>query len=257
MLINSFSGTPASLNDVGISIALLSFFIASTSELTPSSTVSAFNPNLSAISAYLTSALNTSYLGKDANLEGLVALYLTVYGSKIAFAVSVSNGLFYKNFRKTHMFLSSLTFGLFQGLMPAIGFLAGNMFFNFISTFDHWIALILLGFIGGNMIKDAIDELKEKDKLNTEEKEYDIKTMLLQGVATSIDALAVGISFAALNTNILTASLLICGVTFGVCLIGNYIGKNFGHLLKEKAKIFGGVILIFIGIKIFIEHMWL
>ena len=170
----------------------------------------------------------------------LFTLLLIALGlSMDAFAVSVSNGLFYKNFKKSHMFLSSLTFGLFQGLMPAIGFIAGNMLFNFISTFDHWIALILLGFIGGNMIKDAMYELKEKDKINTQEKEYTVKTMLLQGVATSIDALAVGISFAALNTNIFIASLSICTITFGICIIGNYIGKKFGHLLKEKAKIFG------------------
>lgn len=187
----------------------------------------------------------------------LFTLFLIALGlSMDAFAVSISNGLFYKNFKKSHMFLSSLTFGIFQGIMPAIGFFAGNMFFDFISSYDHWIAFVLLGFIGFNMILDAVRELKNTEKDNLPKKEYSTKIMLLQGVATSVDALAVGISFVALKTNILIASLTICLITFVVCLIGNYIGKKFGHLLEEKAKIFGGAILILIGLKILIEHIF-
>jgi len=102
------------------------------------------------------------------------------------------------------------------------------------------------------MIIDAIKEMKQKE--NTSENTYNIKTLFLQSIATSIDALAIGISFAALKTNIISAATLICLITFICCLIGTIIGKKFGHLLKEKAKIFGGVILIFIGLKIFIEH---
>ena len=104
------------------------------------------------------------------------------------------------------------------------------------------------------MIIDSVKELKLKNTQKVEPKNYDIKTMLLQSVATSIDALAVGISFAALKINILTASSFICIITFICCLIGSLIGKKFGHLLQEKAKIFGGLILILIGLKIFIEH---
>ena len=130
--------------------------------------------------------------------------------------------------------------------MPIIGYFLGSLFFNTISKLDHYIALILLGYIGLNMIIDAIKEMKQKEEPS--ENIYNIKTLFLQSIATSIDALAVGISFAALKTNILSAATLIC------CLIGSFIGKKFGHLLKEKAKIFGGVILIFIGLKIFIEH---
>ena len=183
-------------------------------------------------------------------------LFLIALGlSMDAFAVSISNGLFYKNFKKSHMFLSSLTFGIFQGIMPVIGFFAGNMFFDLISSYDHWIAFILLSFIGTNMIIDAIKELKIERKNDLFKKDYSFKSMLLQGIATSVDALAVGISFAALKINILIASANICLVTFIVCLIGNYVGKKFGHLLEEKAKIFGGAILILIGLKILIEHM--
>lgn len=184
-----------------------------------------------------------------------LTLFLIALGlSMDAFAVSVSNGLCFKNFRKSQAFISSLTFGIFQGLMPTIGFFAGTLFFDTISKLDHWISLILLGYIGFNMIIDAIRELKQKNTQKLEPKNYSIKTMLLQAVATSIDALAVGISFAALKISILTAASFICVITFVCCLIGSLIGKKFGHLLQEKAKIFGGIILIFIGLKIFIEH---
>lgn len=186
----------------------------------------------------------------------LFTLFLIALGlSMDAFAVSVSNGMCFKNFKKSQAFVSSFAFGIFQGLMPLIGYFAGSLFFNTISKLDHWIALILLSYIGINMILDAIKELKNKcENRKNDLNDYTIKTLLLQGIATSIDALAVGISFAALNINILTATMFICGVTFICCLIGSVIGKKFGHLLQEKAKIFGGIILIFIGLKIFIEH---
>lgn len=188
----------------------------------------------------------------------LFTLFLIALGlSMDAFAVSVSNGLYYKNFSKKQAIISSLTFGIFQGLMPTIGYLAGSLFFNLISKLDHWLALILLGYIGFNMIFDALKEMKKID--NTTENnsnEYTLKTLILQGIATSVDALAVGISFAALSLNIFTAASFICIITFLCCLIGSLLGKKFGHLLQEKAKIFGGVILVFIGIKIFVEHIF-
>lgn len=187
-------------------------------------------------------------------MESLTLFLIALGLSMDAFAVSVSNGLYFKNFKKSQAFISSLTFGIFQGIMPTIGFFAGALFFDTISKLDHYIALILLGYIGISMIVDATKELKNKNISSKIEKNYDAKTLFLQAIATSIDALAVGISFAALNINILTASLFICSVTFICCLIGSLIGKKFGHLLQEKAKIFGGLILVFIGLKIFIEH---
>ena len=187
-------------------------------------------------------------------MESLTLFLIALGLSMDAFAVSVSNGLCFKNFKKSQAFISSISFGIFQGLMPTIGFFAGTLFFDVISKLDHWIALILLGYIGTNMIIDSIKELKLKNAISEDSKEYTLKTLFLQSIATSIDALAVGISFAALNINILTAALFICIVTFVCCIIGSLIGKKFGHLLQEKAKIFGGIILIFIGLKIFIEH---
>jgi len=183
-------------------------------------------------------------------------LFLIALGlSMDAFAVSVSNGLYYKNFTKTQAILSSFMFGIFQGIMPTIGYFAGSLFFNAISKIDHWIALILLGYIGINMIIDAIKDIKSKNtETNSASCNYNIKTLLLQAVATSIDALAVGISFAALKISIITAATFICAITFSCCIIGSIIGKKFGHLLQEKAKIFGGIILVIIGLKIFIEH---
>ena len=183
-------------------------------------------------------------------------LFLIALGlSMDAFAVSVSNGLCFKDFKKSQAFVSSLTFGLFQGLMPTIGFFAGSLFFDTISKLDHWISLLLLGYIGIIMIIDAIKDLHKKNIAEDNcLNQYTVKTLLLQGIATSIDALAVGISFAALKINIFIAALFICTITFICCLIGSLIGKKFGHLLQEKAKIFGGIILVLIGLKIFIEH---
>ena len=162
-----------------------------------------------------------------------LTLFLIALGlSMDAFAVSVSNGLCFKNFKKSQAFISSISFGIFQGLMPTIGFFAGTLFFDVISKLDHWIALILLGYIGTNMIIDSIKELKLKNAISEDSKEYTLKTLFLQSIATSIDALAVGISFAALNINIRTAALFICIVTFVCCIIGSLIGKKFGHLLQ-------------------------
>lgn len=185
-----------------------------------------------------------------------ITLFLIALGlSMDAFAVSVSNGLYYNNFKKTQAFYSSLTFGMFQGIMPAIGYFAGSFFSSAISVFDHWIALLLLGYIGGNMIFETIRELKEKNNENKKDT-YNLKTMFLQGIATSIDALAVGISFAVMNVNVTVASSFICVITFLLSYAGSLAGKKFGHLLREKAKFFGGTILIIIGLKIFIEHIF-
>ncbi|MBP3284179.1 MAG: manganese efflux pump [Clostridia bacterium] len=184
----------------------------------------------------------------------LITLFCIAVGlSMDAFAVSITNGLYYKNFKKSQVLLSALTYGLFQGLMPLIGYFFGSLFFSVISRFDHWIALLLLGFIGFNMIADSIKEIKHPETI-TNDSEFGCKTLFLQAIATSIDALTVGISFAAMNVNILFSVTVIALVTFSFCIVGGFLGKRFGSLLKEKAKVFGGVILILIGLKIFLEH---
>lgn len=181
-------------------------------------------------------------------------LLLTAIGlSMDAFAVSVTNGLSNRKMKVKWIIAIGLCFGLFQGAMPAIGFFLGRSFTEYISAFDHYIALLLLGFIGGKMLYEA---LSHKDGDENEKKNLAIGLLLVQGVATSIDALAVGVSFAALSVNIVSAAAFICIVTFAFSIVGVLIGKRFGDIFGNKAEIIGGIILIGIGLKIFIEHMW-
>lgn len=169
-----------------------------------------------------------------------------------AFAVSVTNGLCYNDIPTSRNAVASgLCFGTFQAVMPFLGFAAGSLFKNFVESIDHWIALILLGFIGINMIVEAI---KERNNPETCPTDHSAKTLVLQGVATSIDAFAVGIGFAVLKINILTACLSIGVITFVCSYIGVYIGKYFGGFIKDKAQLVGGAILVFIGLKIFLDH---
>ncbi len=188
-------------------------------------------------------------------MDIITLLLLGVGLSMDAFAVSISNGMCYTNFDKKHALITSLSFGVFQALMPIIGFFAGNLFSTAIQAADHWIALILLSFIGGKMLVDAIGEIRHPEECVCS-RPIDFKTILLQAIATSIDALAVGVSLALIQVNIVSASSAIGLITFICCMIGTFIGKKFGSLLKEKAEIFGGLILIGIGIKIFVEHMF-
>jgi putative Mn2+ efflux pump MntP len=186
---------------------------------------------------------------------GYITLFFIALGLAMdAFAVSVSNGICYKNAGIKEAFITALTFGTFQAFMPLIGFFAGRTVSNAVEFIDHWIALIMLGFIGGSMIFGA---LKEKNVPTAGKcKVYcTTKHLVVQGIATSIDAFAVGISLAVMDTNIYVAVALIGVVTFICCLMGFPIGKRFGFLIKEKAEIFGGCILIIIGLKIFIEHI--
>jgi len=183
-----------------------------------------------------------------------ITLFCIAIGlSMDAFAVSITNGLSYKDFKRSHILISASTYGIFQGLMPLIGYFLGSLFFNIISQFDHWIALFLLGLIGFNMITDAIKEIKHPGE-NKTNLNFNFKTLFLQAIATSIDALTVGITFAAMKVNIYFSVICIAIVTTFFCTIGGFLGKKFGTLLKEKAKVFGGVILILMGLKIFLEH---
>ena len=181
----------------------------------------------------------------------LLELLLIAVGlSMDAFAVSVCKGLSLRGLRPKHAVLVGLYFGGFQALMPVIGWLLGYRFERFITRFDHWIAFVLLTAIGVSMIR----ETKKAEELNDD---LSFRTMLLLAVATSIDALAVGITFAFLSVRILPAACLIGLTTFLLSALGVYIGHIFGLKYKAKAELAGGIILIGIGLKILLEHLGL
>ena len=167
-----------------------------------------------------------------------------------AFAVSVSSGISVPGFGWKQALKMGLYFGVFQAAMPLIGWFLGSSLSTYIVAVDHWIAFILLGLIGANMIKEACsgDCEEENDSL-------DIRTMFLLAVATSIDALAVGITFAFLNVNLLSAVSFIGATTFILSAIGVRIGNVFGTRYKAKAEFTGGAILILLGLKILLEHL--
>ena len=181
-------------------------------------------------------------------------LLLAVGLSMDAFAVSICKGLSVKKARLKEMTTCGMWFGGFQALMPLIGFFLGALFYDAISAFDHWIAFGLLALIGSNMLREAFS--KEEECADCEGADFSIKTMLVMAVATSIDALAVGISLAmAGNVNIWLAVALIGVITFGMSAAGVKIGNVFGAKFEKKAEILGGVILILLGIKILLEHL--
>ena len=170
-----------------------------------------------------------------------------------AFAVSVCKGLSMRKVRLRDAGVIALFFGVFQGLMPVVGWLLGRGFEQYITEFDHWIAFGLLVLIGGKMIVDVIrgDE-EEQDERGSFR--LDIKELFLLAIATSIDALAVGVSFAFLNYNIAEAALIIGVVTAVISLAGVYIGNLFGSRWERGASLAGGIILVLIGAKILLEH---
>lgn len=181
---------------------------------------------------------------------GFIELLLIAVGlSMDAFAVSVCKGLSVKKVGVKHAALAGLYFGGFQFLMPVIGYLLGFRFESVIESIDHWVAFVLLAFIGGNMIKESFGKAEE---LNDD---FGVKTMLLMAIATSIDALAVGITFAFLEVQILPAAGLIGVTTFLLSFVGIYIGNAFGIRYKSRAELAGGIILVVIGVKILLEHL--
>lgn len=167
-----------------------------------------------------------------------------------AFAVAICKGLSVKKAGAGHVLTVGIYFGGFQALMPLVGFLLGFKFEKFIVSVDHWIAFVLLAVIGGNMIKEALGG--KDDEVNDS---FSFKTMLPLAVATSIDALAVGISFAFLGVDIVTAALLIGVTTFVISGAGVVVGNIFGAKYKAKAELAGGIVLILIGLKILLEHL--
>lgn len=183
---------------------------------------------------------------------GLLELFIISVGlSMDAFAVAISKGLSMKKMNYKYALITGCFFGGFQGLMPLIGFLLGTQFKDSITSVDHWIAFALLSIIGIKMFKES---------RNTEEKvdtSFSLKHMTILSIATSIDALAVGITFAFLRVNIVPAVIMIGVVTFIVSFIGVKIGNVFGSKYKARAEMIGGLILIGIGIKILVDHLGL
>ena len=182
---------------------------------------------------------------------GLIELFLIAVGlSMDAFAVSVCKGLAMPKCTFKKAAIVGLWFGGFQALMPAIGYILGAQFQEAIASIDHWIAFVVLALIGGNMIHEALDNDEEEADAS-----LDVKTMFLLAVATSIDALAIGITFAFLKVNIIPAVCFIGIVTFIISFAGVKIGNVFGARYKNKAEIVGGIILILLGLKILLEHL--
>ena len=180
----------------------------------------------------------------------LELLLLSVGLAMDAFAVSVCKGISMKKMNWKKAIIIGLYFGGFQALMPTIGYFLGAAFQSLITSIDHWIAFILLGIIGGGMIKESFgdDEENRNDDVS-------FKTMILLAIATSIDALAIGITFAFLNVNLVSAISLIGIITFILSVFGTKIGNRFGDKYEKKAEFLGGVILVLLGIKILLEHL--
>jgi len=170
-----------------------------------------------------------------------------------AFAVSLTTGfVINKNF-VGNAFKIGISFGFFQFIMPIIGWLACIRFRSYIENTDHWIAFGLLTFIGVKMLYDGLHSKKEN---NTLKNDLSYKTLLVLSIATSIDALAVGVSLATIDENIINAAVMIGITAFLLSIMGVFLGRKFGSLFKNKAEIAGGLILIIIGIKILVEHLF-
>lgn len=188
---------------------------------------------------------------KEIHYMGLIELFVLAVGlSMDAFAVSICKGLSLGKIRVKHMCIAGAWFGGFQALMPLIGYYLGSVFSHIITTYDHWIAFVLLAIIGGNMIKESLDKDEEKADAS-----MSVKSMFLLAVATSIDALAVGVTFAFLDVNIIPAVSFIGIITFICSALGVKIGSIFGTKYKSKAEFFGGAVLIIIGLKILLEGL--
>ena len=193
------------------------------------------------------------FLFLEGTIIGLLELFLIAVGlSMDAFAVSVCKGLSTQTLQRRHYLIVGAWFGGFQALMPTLGYLLGSTFEQYITSVDHWVAFILLSVIGGNMLKEAFSKDEE-----TTDASFAPRVMLLLAVATSIDALAVGVTFAFLETPILSAVSLIGVTTFCISVAGVAVGCWFGARYKRRAEITGGVILVLLGCKILLEHLGL
>lgn len=182
---------------------------------------------------------------------GIIQLILIATGLAMdAFAVAICKGLRMKKIDYKYAALIALFFGGFQAFMPLIGWMLGKQFEQYITSIDHWIIFILLAIIGGKMIAESFEKEEHVCQIN-----YDLKELLLLSIATSIDALAVGITFALVKTDIIIAMLLIGCITFTLSIFGVIIGNRYGVKYKGKAELAGGIILILIGFRMLMEHL--
>jgi putative Mn2+ efflux pump MntP len=182
----------------------------------------------------------------------IIELFVIAVGlSMDAFAVSICKGLSVRKLRSRHAFSTAIWFGGFQALMPLIGYFVGISFADFVTNVDHWIAFVLLALIGSNMVKES----REQDEVEACP-DFSFRKMLALAVATSIDALAVGVTFAFLKINIWTAALVIGVTTAAISGAGLKIGNIFGSRYKSKAELVGGIILITMGTRILVEHLF-
>lgn len=182
---------------------------------------------------------------------GIIEVLLTSFGlAGDAFAVSICKGLSFKKFSLTKAILVGFYFGIFQGIMPLFGYFLGIKFKDLIISVDHWVAFCLLSIIGLGMLREGFSKDVElvSDKV-------DFKEMLPLAIATSIDALAIGITFSFLKVNIISSILLIVFITFCVSLCGVFLGNKIGDKYHKKSQVLGGLILVFIGVKILINHI--
>lgn len=187
----------------------------------------------------------------------LMGIFLIAIGlSMDAFAVAISKGITMKSLRMKSALRIAGFFGFFQGFMPLLGWLIGVKFSNYVVKFDHWIAFILLASIGGKMVYEAYKNQDEcaVDVTSDKEEALSNKILLVLAIATSIDALAVGVGFAFLQVEIVKAAIMIGIITFIISFIGVVMGRKLGCLFQKKAEIFGGIILVLIGVKILFEH---
>ena len=181
---------------------------------------------------------------------GIIELFVIAVGvSMDAFAVSICKGLSISKVRSRYVYRTALWFGGFQALMPLIGYFVGVHFADLVSEVDHWIAFVLLSLIGANMLKESFDKKIEENP------DFSFRTMFAMAVATSIDALAVGVSFAFLKVDIWTSVLIIGITTAAFSGVGVLIGNVFGSRYKSKAELLGGFILIAMGLRILITHL--
>lgn len=181
-------------------------------------------------------------------------LFLGIGLAMDAFAVSVCKGLAMRKVNKKQAVIIGVFFGGFQALMPFIGWLLGSQFQQYITSIDHWIAFVLLGLIGGKMVAEA---LKPEEDVQIEQMDppLDLKELLILAIATSIDALAIGVTFAFLDYPIVEAISIIGIVTFIISIAGVYVGNFFGNKYKKKAELAGGLILLILGTKILLSHL--
>lgn len=181
-----------------------------------------------------------------------ILLLLAVALAMDSVAVSIAMGSKYKKLHLPKILFIAAVFGVFQGVMPLAGYFIGISFANYVQAYDHWIAFVLLVGLGSKMLYEAY-----QDEFDEEVTDLSTKTLITLAVATSIDAMAVGVTFAFLQNDIYTASAIIAVVTFVLCWVAVYIGKKLGSFLESKAEMLGGVILIALGCKILVEHLGL